>query len=274
MLMENLSVLLNAVSAYTEKNPLWILYVVCIIILLIIRKRDARQLFIFPLAVQLLTVFNPLLLGFLVSVMGFENRYLRLLWIVPFFITIAYTAVVIIFSVRKKALRFGLSLAIAALICLFGIPVFWGKEVPPYVKAENTAFTQDEVLELSRIYHQEGEACPLVLHDFWLTLNYRMYDPAIKSYLGRNSFMYLNQTSTDAFKKKENVSKARRRLLLVYYYEDLSVSKENFIRAAQKLGIQYITASASSPLNDYFREAGMIYKGSTSSYCVWGLERR
>lgn len=272
MFMENLSILLDAISVYTEKNPLWILYIICLIILLIIRKKDARQLFVFPLAVQLLTVFNPLVLGFAVSAMGFENRYLRLLWIVPFFMTIAYTAVVLIFSLRRKSLRFALFAVITAAICILGTPVFYGKDVPSYVKAENAAFTQEDILELSRIYHQEGKACPLVLHDFWLTLNYRMYDPAIKSYLGRSSFMYLNQTPAKAFKEKENLSQARRRLLLVYYYQDLSISKKNFIRAAQKLGIEYITVSVSSPLNDYFREAGMTYKGSSANYCVWGLD--
>lgn len=269
--MKNLNFIVKAFVEYSELNPVWLLYLAAVLYLLIAGSREARRIFLVPLGVQLLTVFNPLFVGILVNQFGFRNRYLRLFWLLLFFLTVAYVGTCLIFRFSGKKIR-GLALVlIVAVICLVGRPVFGEGDLTRYRKVENIHFTFNDVVQLKEILHGEGIERPRVLFDGWLMCNYRTYDPSVRGDMMREFYRKLERWDKEKFLSKRRVNDTIKTIYRVFYYEDYETPVEDFKNAVQQRGLHYIVAPKATELGEYLQSGGMTMIGESASYEVWRL---
>ena len=272
-MIENLQFLWESFLTYTEKNPIWYLYFFSLLYILFAGKKEGRNIFIYPLLAESLTIFNPVFLGGLITKFGFGNRYLRFFWMLLFYGVIAYAGVHLISRFKNVWMQTAGFFAAAALIVYLGTPVFKGGEIPPYEKASNPQFTSEEILALSNLYHSEGLKQPHVLYDGWQLLNYRSYDPGVTSELTRSRFEYMLEHDRETFLKGK-ASDEIKAIFQVHYYGDYNVPKETFFQALQAEKIDYVSAARGSGLNDYLRETGLYKVGDSGNYTVWGINKK
>lgn len=271
-MIENIKFLADAFLIYTEKNPIWYLYFFSVLYIVFAGKKEGRCIFVYPLLVQLLTIFNPLFLGIFIEKFGFGNRYLRFFWMLFFYGVIAYAGVDLLFRLRKTGIKIIAFCLLAGLVAEMGKPVFGGGDIPEYKMAENPQFTSNEILKLSHLYHSEGVEVPHILFDGWLLLNYRSYDPDITSELTRERFEYMINYDEESFlkgKASENI----KNIFRVYSYGDFGVAPEEFLKALDSEKINYVTAAKKDPLNDYLEKAGLLQLGESDRYIVWKVNK-
>lgn len=264
---EMYSFLAESFQIYSDNNRIWILFPIALILILFLGKKSDRKLFLATIAIEFLTIFNPFFMKFFLEIFSFENRYLRFFWMTLFFITIAYAMVLLIFHFKRVLVRILAGLLCVVFILFLGVPVFWGKEVPPYTKAENEYFTSSEILELSGIFHSEELESPTVLYG-GLMLVYRQYDPSVISFLTRNVYQNMQGLSFEEFRDLDRYSKRLRELYLVYYYGDYSIRPDRFYRHLTYYDIDYVVSS-SEHLDEYLSSLPVSLLGQTEHYRVW-----
>lgn len=267
--MENITFLINSFKGYSQLNPIWLLYLAAVLFLLIAGTKKAHQVFLIPLGVQLLTIYNPLFVGILVQRFGFGNRYLRFFWTLLFFLTVAYAATYIIMSFSRKSFRIAAFLVSLALICLVGKPVFGEGDLTRYRKVENEYFTFDDVVQLKEILHGEGVEFPRVVFDGWLMCNYRTYDPAVRGDMSRVSYQKMEKMNSEEFQSDPEINQTAKDLYGVCYYQDISIPAENFKKAVISRKVNYIVTFRNSSLSGYMKTAGMTMIGASANYEVW-----
>ena len=125
---ETIQFLLQSFKTYTGNNPIWILYPVALVLIWFLGRKEDRKLFIGVLVTECFTIFNPFIVKILLDVFGFGSRFVRFLWILVFFITIAYALTLLIFASGKIWVRFVTGVICIALIVVLGVPVFKGAE--------------------------------------------------------------------------------------------------------------------------------------------------
>lgn len=264
-----LQFLVGCFHTYSGDNKIWILYPAALAVIWILGKKEDRKLFLGVLAAECLTVFNPFVVKLLLKTFGFSNRYVRFFWMILFFVTIGYGAVLLIFYFKKSFSRIAAGILCVALMVGLGTPVFWGKEVPPYRPAQNVYFTDPEILELANIFHSEGIKDPKVLYE-GLMLLYRQYDPGVRSLLSRYGLRKLQQKSMEEFLKMEKFSEEIREICRVYYYHDFSVPAEEFYRLLCEKKVDYMV-STWVELDDYMKDTPAVLLGQTPNCRVWKI---
>lgn len=266
---ENLDFLVRSFQTFSAWNPIWLVYLAAVLYILFFTKKQGRILFLLPLILQLLTVFNPVLCGILAGKSGFSERYPRFFWMVPFFMTIAYAGVHLIGRIRIQAGKAAVLIALSAAIILAGNPVF-PKDDPQlqYVKADNYTFTDQELLYLEYYFHLEGIENPRVLYDNYLVLRYRMWDPSVRSVISRDYLMEKLTQDEETFLTLEERKKYRT-LFQVYAYRDFSVEPAAFRKAFERCKIDYMAVRADSVMMDYLIQGGFEMVGSTGTYQIW-----
>ncbi len=266
-LNETIQFLLQSFKTYTGNNPIWFLYPVALVLIWFLGKKEDRKLFIGVLVTECLTIFNPFIVKILLDVFGFGSRFVRFLWILVFFITIAYALTLLIFASGKIWVKIVTGGICAALIVAVGIPVFKGAEGFPYAKATNEYFIDQEILDLSNIIHSEGLEQPRILSDGLLLL-YRQYDPDVESYVSRRILQKIEKSSEEKFMKKKKIKDWMKKIIAVYYYHDYELEAEEFQHLAEISKIDYII-STSQELDEYLAGTTMNVIGQTGNCRVW-----
>ena len=263
-------IIYESFMTYSAGNRIWLLYFAALIYLCIAGGKDARRLILYPLILQAVTIFNPVVAGELVVHFGFAERYLRVLWMIEFFIVGAWAFVHLIARLKNRAVK-GCALAgMLALVVLLGNPVFFGKDVPAYRPSPNCEFTGDDIVALAKVIHSENIQRPRVLYDGYLMLNYRIYDPSVRSFMNRKRFLKLLKTDEQTFEEKKYLKKKNlKNLMRVYFYGNTSVPYKDFLKAGKKRKLDYVVLTVDSALNDYMEKAGLTKIGSTEEYHVW-----
>ena len=270
LFMGGARIIYEAFVTYSGGNRIWILYAAALIYLCIAGGKEARMLFVYPFLLQAVTVFNPVVAGEIVVHFGFSERYLRIMWMLEFFVVTAYAFVHAISRFRNRAVRGCVIAVMAALIVLLGNPVFIGKDAPAYEAAENPSCISHDIIELSKVLHSEGINRPRVLYDGYLTMKYRTYDANVRSVLNRKHFLRMLNADRETFEETMFLKKKRYKdLMRVFFYMDTTIPYERFLKAGKRRKVDYVVLTTDSALNDYMEKAGLEKIGSTQEYNVW-----
>ena len=266
---ENLDFLIQSFRMFSALNPIWFIYLAALLYILFFTEKRGRLWFLLPLAIQLLTVFNPVFTGILTEKFGLAERFLRFFWMIPFFMTVGYAFVHLMWRVKKPVLQAGIGVLLTALIILVGSPVFPSDEPQlQYIKATNSGFTDAELYFLQHYFHAEGKENPYVLYDPYLIMRYRVLDPSVRSVISRNYLMNKLSRDLEGFLTNEEQEKYQT-LFRVYYYQDLSIGPEEFRKAYDACHIDYLAVRAYPALEEFLMQGGFVMLGSTGTYEVW-----
>ena len=267
--MESIRLVWDSFTNYAGSSRIWFFYPIALFVIAVLGGKDGRRLFLYPLLLQILTIFNPIVAGKLISRFGFGERYLRMFWMLQYYVVIAYAGVLIVKRFKKKMWQAGAAAALAAVLIVAGKPVFLGEDTPDYRLAENTAFTEDEYIQLSAIFHSEGKKMPRVLYHMEMVLTYREYDPDVESLVTRKTLEKMLSYEDEQAFFKGKMKRYLKRLMRIYWYNDTDVTSSRFLRALRKRKVDYIVTIPDTPLKEYFEENGLTVIGSTAHHLVW-----
>lgn len=110
-------------------------------------------MFLYYLVFLALTVYNPVLVKYVIPKVHFESEYYRFIWILPVIPGAAYYAVRIVEAVRFRWLKAVTALILAAVIVTTGTPV--PGIAKDYVMAENIYKVPNELRSVCDVIHQD-----------------------------------------------------------------------------------------------------------------------
>lgn len=156
------------------KMPYFILYLGCVLYLGRYGSKLMKQIFVWPVAILLATVYNPLLMGYVLGMTEWSDRYYRFFWLLPVGILCAYMLATVIEKQKRIDGKAAITLFVLCMVLICGNTQI--KEIPD----ENIYKMDDYILELSELIDRESvEEQPVVITDANVYYQIRQYDPTI-----------------------------------------------------------------------------------------------
>ena len=252
------------ITTYTLDNKFWFLYAffACVIIICFLRSKNFRTIFVWPVVLFLVLVFNP------VSFVVFDKlhiissgRFYRFLWILPLAITISFLLTWITFKFKNKIAIICCVVAFSAILVFLGS---YENTRSVYKKAENIYKIPNNIIELSEAVHDDytGDT-PVLYYNDWMLMYYRTYDANVISFRARGDDS--SALSPEALQIYINAKDAKTILERVIIYDEKdTVSQEEFNEYA--IDIDYIISEEFPDNRGYYEEAGWKYMGTFDGY--------
>ena len=161
---------------FQGEGVFFLFFAAAVAVLLFAVRTEWKKGFMWYLLCLFLLVFNPLLATPVVEVLGLEDEYYRLIWLLPVTVLLAWLAVWIVEKGKKGWIRAALCLVCMLLLAVPGKSVLASGLKP----AENLYKISDEIIEISEKLHRHSGSEELnVVTDFDLVVVLNQYDPSL-----------------------------------------------------------------------------------------------
>lgn len=169
---------------FNENSIVFVVFLVALVtIILFFKDKQAKELLVYPALVVLLVVLNPLVIEIGTKFFAI-TRVVRLYWLFPITVVLAYVCVRLVEHYGKKCVEY-----IVVMILLLGVIVGTGKYMfshDNFLRAENIYKLPDETIAICEAIEQDGYNGILV-PSIELVDTIRQYDAQINMAYGRNS---------------------------------------------------------------------------------------
>lgn len=246
---------------------LFVLYAVSVIFLLVKGTRKERTIFVYPVIVWLLTVFNPWFANGFIKLFHVDVRYYRYFWMLPVAALLIYMLVKLLEKCNKAG-KAGV-LAGCVLVC-----VLCHSQMLPTSELPVNAYRMNEEVRLAAdiVAADKTKDGVRAVYDGVFFYEIRQYAPFIESFLGERDMkeiMGLQVTQEDV---DEAVASGDYRALVTYIYFcecEWDVDAELARTAFLEEGIDYIFLSKYRPaLEARLTAYGYIVVGGTDDYLI------
>ncbi len=249
MLNEILEIIQFSFQNYQGTGMYLALFFVAMVYLYLKENDSDKKILLvyFPILV-LCIILNPMLGMFLIK--GLERlTYVRLFWILPMGIGMAYTMTKIVEPIRPRWKKLMISLAFIWIIILSGKCVYRSEN---YALVHNSYKLPDEVVEIVRLISEDEKQVKKVMLPETLVSYIRQIDASIELYYGRKS--------------TEN-------------YDDIAILQdlkngevEKVASTCKKAHCNYIIFSQYTPLKGNMEEFGYALYAQTQNYVIYVLQ--
>lgn len=247
-----------------------VLFVIGILWSLFCHKKQTARIFLCYAVFLGLTVYNPLFVKYVIPKMNFEDEYYRFFWILPVIPGVAYYAVRIISSGKKKYQRMIAAVIAVAVIMLTGSPM--QGIVRNYAMAENLYKVPNDLRAVCSIIHEDSESeNPRVVFDIGLNFVARQYDASILLVLNRDAVLY--RAGSQVIKMNpEKISYQRQKAIMdvVYYSEDVDMDVFREALIARKT--DYLVVPVTNLKHDYLKACGCEAIAQTEERVVYRFD--
>lgn len=246
---------------YSSGMPLAVFYFVMILILYVSQKRKAEKaIFVYPFLLQMLTIFNPLFMYFIISKMEWSDRYYRFFWCIPIGIVIAYFCVLLVNESKGVSHRKVLGLLMALTII-----VAFDHFIKLDIVSSNIYKMQPEVIEIvEMIREEEGEKDVCVFYPAALIPHIRQYDAGILSPAGRNDIIS-ESVMDEMIEKYVNWGM----MLRAMANAPIEVEKEEFLNILYEYNVQYYVVKKDWYSQKYRDALNLKLLGETENYYIY-----
>ena len=181
-----------------------LLFAAGLICTLVLGRKRKSGIFVGYTVFLLLTVYNPLVVKYLIAKVKFENEYYRFIWILPVIPAVAYYGVRLVTAFRKTWIKVLMAAAVLTGFVILGNPL--DGVVTNFAMAENIYKVPNDLRAVCDVIHQNQENdFPRVVFDGNLNSIVRQYDAGIATVISRNASIY-RSGSTVAGNYDENSS--------------------------------------------------------------------
>lgn len=237
-----------------------------------IRKKEKEsRVFWFYTIFLGLTIYNPLIIHFVVPRFMEAELYYRFFWVLPVTVGVAYFFTVWVAdcgkSWKKCLVCVGLLVLIVTTSSVNG-NVVYNLHLP-----ENLYKVPDQVLYACDIIHRDydGEGEPRAVFTDEYEIYVRQYDPSIQLTIDRNTRLYYNGYTVVGEITENNRYKRRKRILdVINSAEKVSVKK--FRKAMTKTKTNYLVIPEWYSCHDYLLDAGLEVVDQTGGIVVYRFE--
>ena len=245
-----------------------LLFVVGLICTLIWGRKRNSRIFIGYTLFLLLTVYNPLVVKYMIPRFKFENEYYRFIWIIPVVPAVAYYGVRLVTMFKKKWLRVLLAIAVSVGFMILGNPL--DGVVTNFAMTENIYKVPNDLRAVCDVIHQNQENdFPRVAFDNGLNSIVRQYDAGIATVISRNASIYrAGSTVAGTYDEDSSFYKRQKALLDVidyHIYED----KEGFRSALKKSKTDFIVTLTEQTDNEWLTDCGCELIAQTESHLIY-----
>ena len=245
-----------------------LLFVVGLICTLIWGRKRNSRIFIGYTLFLMLTVYNPLVVKYMIPRLKFENEYYRFIWIIPVVPAVAYYGVRLVTMFKKKWLRVLLAIAVSVGFMILGNPL--DGVVTNFAMTENIYKVPNDLRAVCDVIHQNQENdFPRVVFDNGLNSIVRQYDAGIATVISRNASIYrAGSTVAGTYDEDSSFYKRQKALLDVidyHIYED----KEGFRSALKKSKTDFIVTLTEQTDNEWLTDCGCELIAQTESHLIY-----
>ena len=248
-----------------------LLFAVGLICTLVLGRKRKSGIFIGYTVFMLLTVYNPLVVKYLIAKVKFENEYYRFIWILPVIPAVAYYGVRLVTAFRKTWIKVLMAAAVLTGFVILGNPL--DGVVTNFAMAENIYKVPNDLRAVCDVIHQNQENdFPRVVFDGSLNSIVRQYDAGIATVISRNASIYRSgSTVAGNYDKNSSFYKRQKALLDVidyHIYED----KEGFQAALKKSKTDFVVTQIGLVDHDFLTECGCELIAQTESCYIYRFD--
>lgn len=132
-----------------------LLFAVGLICTLVLGRKRKSGIFVGYTVFLLLTVYNPLVVKYLIAKVKFENEYYRFIWILPVIPAVAYYGVRLVTAFRKTWIKVLMAAAVLTGFVILGNPL--DGVVTNFAMAENIYKVPNDLRAVCDVIHQNQE---------------------------------------------------------------------------------------------------------------------
>ena len=247
-----------------------LLFAIGLLCTLIWGRKKSSRIFIGYTAFLFLTVYNPIIVKYVIARLDFENEYYRFIWILPVIPAIAYYGVTFVSAFKKKWLKAAAVLAVLGVLIVSGNPL--DKVVKNFALAENIYKVPDELIEICEILHENmsnPDGRPRVLFDASLNKVVRQYDAQLRLTIDRNASIYrAGSTVAGEFNENSRRYKRQKAILDVIDYQIYDHPKK-FRNALGKSKTKFVVVLKNEELQAFLLKNGCEQIAETESYNIF-----
>lgn len=248
-----------------------ILFAVGLLFTVLKFRKKAGIIFVGYTVFLFLTVYNPLLVKYVIPIVNFEKEYYRLIWIWPVIPGLAYYGVRLVFACRKTWKKVLLALAVMAVFVAVGNPV--EGIVKNFQPVENIYKIPNQLRAVCDVIHQDSdEETPRVVFDPSLNSFARQYDASLELTLNRNATIYRQgSTVAGSFDENSRWYKRQKSIMDVIIYQE-NIDPKRFRSALYSTRTDYLVVLNMLGNHDYIQKAGCERIAETGEYVVYKFD--
>lgn len=214
-----------------------------------------------------LTVYNPIVVKYVIPKLGFELEYYRFIWLLPVIPGVAYYAVKLIWSLKKNSWR-AAAFVLAAVVLMAAGEAKDGV-VNGFSGIENVYKVPNDLIEICEYIHGdcEGEN-PRVVFEMGLNTVARQYDASLHLVLNRDAVLY-RAGSTSVSVNTESASYQRQKVIMDAIYYNEAIEDEQLADALNQTGTEYIAVELESECQDQLKRIGAEEIARTEEFVVY-----
>lgn len=230
-----LEVLEYSWNRVNSNTPVMILVIFAFTFLWKKRNREINTYLVYPGALLILLMLNPLMEYIFIDKLGLDDRIHRFYWIIPITFILAFASLELIYKVKaRKGFLFFFILAVWVII---GRNVY---DEDHYV-TENIYKMEDEVIELSQTMHEieSEDSFRVYINEIHPNYTIRQYDPSFLL-IQRPRDLDATMSSPDLESLSTAADAAPYLVLAGYFYGHYSIDLSVVQDAVNYYGIQYL----------------------------------
>lgn len=263
---------LKCLDEYWAGCPFLIYFAAGLVWIYVFKKKTAAKVFWYYTIFLGLTIYNPLVIHFVVPKFLDAELYYRFFWVLPVTIGVAYFFTQWVSDCKKAWMKCVVTAALMALIVTTSSVN--GNVVYNIYMPENVYKVPDAVLYACDIIHRDydGEGDPKVVFSDEYEIYVRQYDPSIKLTIDRNIRLYY-QGSSVVGEIKENKNYLRRKRILDVINSAEEVPVKKFKNAMRLTKTDYLVVPEWYSCNEYLVNAGLEKVDQTGGIIVYRFHR-
>ena len=244
------------------------LFIVGLVCTLIWGRRKSSRIFIGYTAFLMLTVYNPLVVKYLISRAKFENEYYRFIWIAPVIPAVAYYGVKFVTVFRKKWQRAVMTVLVLICFVVLGNPL--NGVVRDFSMTENIYKVPDDLRAVCDVIHQnQNDDLPRVIFDGSLNNIVRQYDAGIYTVISRNASIYRAGSTVAGNFDEDSTFYKRQKIFLDVIDYHIYDNKEEFKTALDKSQVDFVVTTVGQTDHDFLTDCGCELIAQTESHYVY-----
>lgn len=240
-------------------------FFIAIIVILFVGGRYYSSVFVYPVLLFFVAVFNPVSVGFFNEMQLIPTgRFYRFLWIPPVVTGIVFSLTLVIYKLKNKTARY-ISIALAcAVLIILGNP---SETIQKYQMATNIYKIPQFIIDISECIHNDyGDGTPTLYYDDNVLFFYRTYDLNTISFRGRGETI---GDVTDEQAKAIIEQGVPHSILDLVIFQNKKHLISNTNVCMYLTPIDYIICKQQEGNIAYYTEIGMKYLGVFDGYEVY-----
>lgn len=221
-----------------------------------------KQIFVWPFIILLLTVYNPLIMGPVLELTGWADRYSRFFWVLPVEILCAYVFATLIERQKNVSNKAVVACLVICIVLMCGdVPI---KKIPD----ENIYKMDNYIIEISELI---GEAKtteqPILVCDRNVYYQIRQYDASLLMAINDLEMSYYGEKQADEIDPSEQYLSGYHAQAMFVRGVEIDAELANLI--FQALNVDFFVRNKNYYSDEYMQSLNLSYVGEVEGYEIY-----